>query len=294
MTDPRALAKVEHGIGELEKMGHYIATSGLFGVKSPVQAVALMLIAQAEGRHPASAAQDYNIIQNRPALKADSMLARFQQAGGKVEWEEYTDQRVAGLFSHPQSPKPVLVDWDMTRAKTAGLGAKDNWKHYPRAMLRARVISEGVRTVYPAVLGGMYTPEEVMDFEPLPTNGTTVADPVSSSSSKPASTTAPPPAPKPPDTDAPEDPRVEIGRLLMEMCHQDKDEAAGMLEVLTTFTGKDGKEVKGKRSIKDLSDKHAVVTLRKAREQYTKWLAALDAPPPEDDIPFEWTDHMHE
>ena len=157
------LTKMDYGILAIEKMGTYIAQSGLFGVKTPAQAIALMLIAQAEGRHPASAAMDYHIIQNRPALKADTMLARFQAAGGVVKWLEYTDSKVAATFGHPQGGT-VTIDWDMERAKRAGLGLKDNWKTYPRAMLRARVISEGVRTVYPAVLGGMYTPEEVMDF----------------------------------------------------------------------------------------------------------------------------------
>ena len=75
---------------DVEKMGSAIAKSNLFGVKTPEQAVALMLIAQAEGLHPAIAARDYNIIQGRPALKTDAMLARFQQAGGKVQWEVYT------------------------------------------------------------------------------------------------------------------------------------------------------------------------------------------------------------
>jgi hypothetical protein len=32
-------------------------------------------------------------------------------------------------------------------------------------MLRARVISEGVRATFPAVLNGMYTPEEVQEFD---------------------------------------------------------------------------------------------------------------------------------
>jgi hypothetical protein len=32
-------------------------------------------------------------------------------------------------------------------------------------MLRARVISEGIRTVYPGVAVGIYTPEEVNDFD---------------------------------------------------------------------------------------------------------------------------------
>jgi hypothetical protein len=37
----------------------------------------------------------------------------------------------------------------MARAQKAQLGGKDMWKKYPRQMLRSRVVSEGVRTVYP-------------------------------------------------------------------------------------------------------------------------------------------------
>jgi len=156
----------EHNIEVLEKMAQYIARSGLFGIKTAEQAVALMIVAQAEGRHPGSVAADYHIIQGRPSLKADTMLARFQQNGGCVKWDTYTDSKVVGTFTHPQGGS-VTVDWDMDRARRAGLGSKDNWKTYPRAMLRARVISEGIRTVLPGVLGGMYTPEEVQDFAPV-------------------------------------------------------------------------------------------------------------------------------
>ena len=42
------------------------------------------------------------------------------------------------------------------------------WQQYPRAMLRARLLSEGIRTVFPEVVCGVYTPEEVMDIPPLP------------------------------------------------------------------------------------------------------------------------------
>ena len=52
----------------------------------------------------------------------------------------------------------------MQRTKAAGLGGKDMWKKYPRQMLRARVISEGVRAICPGVTAGFYTPEEVADF----------------------------------------------------------------------------------------------------------------------------------
>lgn len=149
---------------DVEKMAIAIAKSGLFGVKTSEQAMALMLIAQAEGYHPAIAARDYHVIQGRPTLKADAMLARFQSSGGKVEWTEYTDERVTGVFSHPQGGS-IAVTWEVAQAKRIGLYKPGSgWEKYPRAMLRARVISEAIRTVYPGCIAGSYTPEEVQEF----------------------------------------------------------------------------------------------------------------------------------
>lgn len=150
--------------GDIERMALAVAKSGLFGIKTAEQGVALMLIAQAEGLHPAIAARDYHVIQGRPALKADAMLARFQSAGGRVNWVSYTDDEVTGKFSHPQGGE-VSISWTIGMARNAGLAGKDNWKNFPRAMLRARCISEGIRTVFPGCVVGTYTPEEVQDFD---------------------------------------------------------------------------------------------------------------------------------
>lgn len=148
---------------EMERMATAIAKSNLFGVKTVDQAVALMVIAQAEGRHPGSVANDYHIIQGRPSLKADTMLSRYLAAGGTVKWTSYTNEKVAAIFTHPQSGA-IEVIWTMDMARSAGLAGKDNWKSFPRSMLRARVISEGVRTSYPGVSNGIYTPEEIGDL----------------------------------------------------------------------------------------------------------------------------------
>jgi hypothetical protein len=124
-----------------------------------------MLIAQAEGRHPASAANDYNIIQGRPAKKADAMLRDFLSAGGKVTWLSLTDTKAEATFAHPAGGT-VTIAWDMARAKAAGLGGTDMWAKYPRQMLRSRVVSEGIRTVFPGATSGMYVPEEISDGQP--------------------------------------------------------------------------------------------------------------------------------
>jgi hypothetical protein len=148
---------------DLQQMGMALAKSGLFGMKSPEQAIALMLVAQAEGQHPATIAQDYDIIQGKATRKTHSVMARFQAAGGSVNWHSLTAEIADATFSHPQGGSLRMV-WTFEQARKAGLTNKDNWKNYPRAMLRARCISEGVRTVFPGIAQGMYTVEEVGDM----------------------------------------------------------------------------------------------------------------------------------
>jgi len=152
-------------MADIQKMAQVAADSKMFGFKNQAEAMAIMLLCQAEDMHPAIAMRDYHVIQGRPALKADAMLARFQQSGGSVDWKKYGDDEVTGVFSHPQGGK-VTITWTDEMADKLGFMKKDNWRNYTRAMLRARCISEGIRTVFPACVAGVYTPEEVQDFAP--------------------------------------------------------------------------------------------------------------------------------
>jgi len=151
---------------EMDQMADAIAKSGLFGMKDKASVLALMAVAQAEGLHPATAARDFHIIQGRPALKADAMLARFQNAGGSVQWKDYTDEKVTGTFKHPNGGE-LDVTWTIEQALKIGLVKPGSgWQKFPRAMLRSRCISEGIRSVFPGSVTGFYSPEEVADFEP--------------------------------------------------------------------------------------------------------------------------------
>ena len=156
------LTIVQYAVDDIERMARAFAVSKLFGISTPEQALALCLIAQAEGRHPASAALDYDIVQNKPAKKAQAMLRDFLANGGKVEWHELSDAKVDATFSHP-SGGTARIHWDMARVKQAGIN-NPLYGKYPRAMLRSRVVSEGVRTVFPMATSGMYVPEEVADI----------------------------------------------------------------------------------------------------------------------------------
>jgi hypothetical protein len=152
-------------IQDMTNMAVSFTKSGFFGYKTSAEAFTLMCLAQANGLHPAKAAERYHIIQGRPAMKADAMLAAFQESGGKVRWVKRTDKECTLHLEHPQGGE-LDVTWTMARAQAAGLTGKQTWKQYPTQMLSARCVSEGVRALYPACLCGMYTPEEVIDFTP--------------------------------------------------------------------------------------------------------------------------------
>lgn len=148
---------------QLMKMAQSFAKSQLYGIRDPDQALSLLLVAQAEGKNPALIMKDYDIIGGRPAKKAEAMMRDYQATGGVIEWVELSDTRAAAHFSHPLAPKPLLMDWDIERAKKAGLVSKTGgmYDKFTRAMLRSRCVSEGIRSTAPQATSGVYTPEEV-------------------------------------------------------------------------------------------------------------------------------------
>jgi len=175
-------------LADLEKMAGYIAASGLFGVKKKEEAIALMLLAQAEGQHPATIAQEYDIIQGRAARKTHSIVARFQRSGGTIKWIELSDTCAKATFTHPAGGS-VTIDWTMERAKKTmvwnvkkdafeALADRPAYKNYGRALLRSRCCSEGIRAVFPAATGGMLSEYEAEDADDMATiHGNTVPMP---------------------------------------------------------------------------------------------------------------------
>ena len=154
---------------EIKEIATAVAKSGLFpSIKTPEAALTLMMLCQAEGLHPVMALRRYHIFSGQISMKADAMLGEFMKRGGTIEWVKNSDTVVEAIFETPGLKKPVTVQWTIEDASRAKLTGKDNWKTYPKAMLRARVISDGIRMTMPEIISGIYTPEEVADFKKSP------------------------------------------------------------------------------------------------------------------------------
>jgi hypothetical protein len=170
------LPAVRYGVADVAEMAKNVARSRLFGMDE-AQTFTLMLLAQAKGLHPIQAVERYHVIQGRPAMKADAMLAEFQAKGGVVEWLQHDATKCAATFTAPGVKTPTTVSWTLDDAKRADLAGRDMWKKYARQMLRARVISEGIRMTMPGILSGIYTPEEVADMAPVTARASIAREP---------------------------------------------------------------------------------------------------------------------
>jgi len=148
---------------DMERVALAIAKGGLFGSNDPNAVLTLCMLAQAEGQHPAVVFRDYHIINGKPAKKAEAMHRDFLAAGGRIEWHRCDDECADATFSHPHGGS-MRITWDNARVQQAQLGGNPMHKKYPRQMKRSRVISEGVRSVYPMATSGLYETGEVQDI----------------------------------------------------------------------------------------------------------------------------------
>lgn len=153
-------------IDQVRVMAKSASASKLFSAKAEEQIFTLMLVAQSEGIHPIKALMSYDIINGQPALKSSEALARYMDAGGKIEWIKSDKDSAKARFTHPSSGS-FEYEYTVEDATDAGLINKDNWKKNRKAMLRARCTSAGIRMSYPRCLNNMYLAEEVQDFEPV-------------------------------------------------------------------------------------------------------------------------------
>jgi len=158
--------RIANPMEAIKSLGLAIFKSGMFGCDRPEQGEVLAMQCLAERKSPLELMRTYHFVEGRLAMKADALLAKFLQSGGRVEWRERTDKRVIAIFSRPpQAGVEIVADMEehvrngnAISNKTGKL--KDNWHKWPRRMLTARAISEGVRLISPDCCFGVGVEDE--------------------------------------------------------------------------------------------------------------------------------------
>jgi hypothetical protein len=165
MSDVKSLAIVPRTIDESASLAERLAQSSLLPEamrgKAPDVLVTIMA-GQELGFSPMASLRSIHVVEGKPVLAADGMVALVLGSGKAVYFERiaesdtsvtYETQRVGG--------KVRQCTWTIQMAKNAGLALKANWRAYPRAMLASRAKAELARDVYPDVLAGCYIEDEI-------------------------------------------------------------------------------------------------------------------------------------
>ncbi len=129
-------------------------------VQTPGQAMAIAAYGQELGFPLMSSFRLIHLIKMKPSIASEGMLAKFYQRGGSVDWLETTNEKCVAIFTR-KNGNPFKSTFEIADAKRAGLLSKDNWKNWPKAMLIARCVSQGIRATDPECVNGLHTPDEM-------------------------------------------------------------------------------------------------------------------------------------
>lgn len=159
-------------INGLFRIANALALSGMFkDALKAEQAFAKMLIGRDLGLSPTQAMMGINIIEGKPELSANLQAAFVKRTPGyDYRVTEHTTEACEITFYRDGEPLGTSR-FTMEDAKTAGLAGRGPWKSYPKNMLYARAMSNGVAFHCPEVTGGVktYSDGEISGAETVPT-----------------------------------------------------------------------------------------------------------------------------
>ena len=152
------------------------------------------------GIPPLMAVNNISVINGRPVLSADIMLAVARRTGELEDIRFDVNEKRAIIHIKRRGQTEHMSPFSLEDAREAGLlpnRPESAWTRHPKRMMRARALSFAMKDIFGDVLAGLYTPdegEEIADADGGPAFFST----------KPlaAIQLSPPPPPTPPFPDA--------------------------------------------------------------------------------------------
>ena len=119
------------------------------------------------GLQPMQAMQNIAVINGRPSIWGDAMIALVRASPSFEYITETQDDKQATCIIKRKGEPEAIRTFSMDDAKRAGLTVKSGpWTQYPKRMMQMRARSWALRDVFPDVLKGMICAEEALDSGP--------------------------------------------------------------------------------------------------------------------------------
>lgn len=130
-------------------------------IKTPEQALAIILTGRELGIPAMTALNGINVIQGKPTISPQLMLGLIERSGQLDDIKiEASDEEVSVTMKRKgRSAHTEVFGWE--QAKAMQLVSKDNYRKQATTMFKWRAVSACARVVFPDVLLGLYTHEEL-------------------------------------------------------------------------------------------------------------------------------------
>lgn len=213
-------------MAELQQLATAAGKTGFFGAKSSEQALLVMMSGRDLGMSYAQSLRAFHVIEGRPTLSADGMVAAClvrRDVCESFRTIEATNEK-ATVETKRVGQAAQRYTFSIDDARRAGVAGKGTWQKYPSRMLLARARSALARDVYPDLLLGLYDPDELETVPAQPAH----VDAVVVESPRPASVAA---------AVASARAAVDAAPKSMPVQHEGNQASAGVSETLAKLAG---------------------------------------------------------
>jgi hypothetical protein len=147
----------------MTQMARALHASGFLpnSINTPEKAVAIILAGRELNIGAWQALQTINVIQGKPTVSPQLMLALINSSGQLEDMKVDGDAKGCTVMMKRRGRQPHTETFSYADATALGLTGKDNYKKQPAVMLRWRAVAACARIVFPDVILGLYTPDEM-------------------------------------------------------------------------------------------------------------------------------------
>ena len=124
------------------------------------------------GLKPIQALQNIAVINGKPSVYGDALLALVQAHSSFEDIKEWYDEKTNTAFCRVKRKNQTehTVSFSIEDAKKAGLWGKGGpWTQYPKRMMQMRARGFALRDKFADALGGLITVEEAQDYQVVDT-----------------------------------------------------------------------------------------------------------------------------
>lgn len=164
-------ALIPQDLDQAFRIAQALAHSGMTpnGFKTPETCFVAIMAGAELGLPPFQSLQSFAIINNRPTLWGDALVAVVRTNGFKLrEWYEGEGDTLTAFceITRPDNGDTAEGEFSVDDAKTAGLWKKSGpWTSNPKRMLKMRARAFAIRDGAADVLRGFQIREEVEDYD---------------------------------------------------------------------------------------------------------------------------------